>query len=190
MERKGLSVFCLRQADVEIAGSVIRPLSVFAHVSLSFYQLASHPHRTLLTGYTANGHPYRFYNSIYVNTHLSNDWSGFELNPFPLSSVLPRTPSRFWPSFSASHPPLVRYYLTGTGEWERGRRERERERERQKRQKEEGAGESWGRMYLASLHWLRAFGQHLALHRRANPRKNPTERALAVPIATCLNFLL
>lgn len=72
MERKGLSIFCLRQLDVEIAGSVIRPLSVFA-TSLSFYQLASHPHHTLLTGYTANGHPYRFYNSIYVNTHLSND---------------------------------------------------------------------------------------------------------------------
>lgn len=62
-----------------------------------------------------------------MNTHLSNDWSGFELNPFPPSSVLPRTPSRFWPSFSASHPPLVRYHPTGDGEWERGRRERERE---------------------------------------------------------------
>lgn len=95
-------------------------------MSLSFYQLASHPHHTLLTGYTANGHPYRFYNSIYVNTHLSNDWSGFELNPFPLSNVLPRTPSRFWPSFSASHPPLVRYHLTGNGEWEKGRREKEK----------------------------------------------------------------
>lgn len=35
-----------------------------------------------------NGHPYRFYNSIYVNTHLSNDWLGLEqqqnnpLSPF------------------------------------------------------------------------------------------------------------
>lgn len=73
IERKGLSVFYLRQPDAEIAGSVIRPFSVFALVSLSFYQLASHPHHALLTGYTANGHPYRFYNSIYVNTHLSND---------------------------------------------------------------------------------------------------------------------
>jgi len=70
---RGLPIFCLRQPDVEITGSVIRPLFVFASASLSFYQLASHPHHTLLTGYTANGHPYRFYNSIYVNTHLSND---------------------------------------------------------------------------------------------------------------------
>lgn len=33
----------------------------------------SSPPNYPLTGYTANGHPYRFYNSIYVNTHLSND---------------------------------------------------------------------------------------------------------------------
>lgn len=60
--------------------------------------LASHPHYfTLLTGYTTNGHPYRFYNSIYVNTHLSNDWSGLVLAPlffsFGLSLFLPFSPS-------------------------------------------------------------------------------------------------
>lgn len=33
----------------------------------------SSPPNYPLTGYMANGHPYRFYNSIYVNTHLSND---------------------------------------------------------------------------------------------------------------------
>lgn len=96
------------------------------------YLLASHPHQRLLTGYTANGHPYRFYNSIYVNTHLSNDWSGFELNPFP-----PTTPRASYRSAE-----LLRQLLPPTGP-------------------------PPGRMYLASLHRLRAFGRHLALHRRA-----------------------
>lgn len=45
MERKGLSVFCLRQPDVEIACSVIRPLSVFARVSLVLSaRISSPPH--------------------------------------------------------------------------------------------------------------------------------------------------
>lgn len=46
IERKGLSVFYLRQADVEIAGSVIRPLSVFALVSLVLSARISSPPRT------------------------------------------------------------------------------------------------------------------------------------------------
>ena len=54
--------------------------------SILTLSLASHPHP--LRGYTANGHPYRFYNSIYVNTHLSNDWSSFERPTLSLSSFL------------------------------------------------------------------------------------------------------
>lgn len=188
MERKGLSVFCLRQLDAEIAGSVIRSLSVSSPTSLSFYQLASHPHYTLLTGYTANGHPYRFYNSIYVNTHLSNDWSGFELNPFPLSNVLPRTPSRFWPSFSASHPTLVRCHPTGDGERERRRWEKEKEKEkdssgRRKRARERVEAE------CISPHYTDYVPLANISHCIAYPRKNPTERALIYPISIATWYL-
>lgn len=88
----------------------------------------------------------------------------------------------------ASPPAILRWYDTTPREMENEKGEEERERER-KGETVEGRGrgrESRGRMYLASLHRLRAFGQHLALHRRAYPRKNPTERALTypMPIAT------
>lgn len=46
IERKGLSVFYLRQLYVEISGSVIRPLSVFALVSLVLSARISSPPRT------------------------------------------------------------------------------------------------------------------------------------------------
>lgn len=89
----------------------------------------------------------------------------------------------------ASPPAILRWYDTTSRELENEKGEGERKRKVAAAEGRRGCRESWGRMYLASLHWLRAFGQHLALHRRAYPRKNPTERPLTIPVATCLNFL-
>lgn len=61
------------------------PLSVFVRLMSTAKSLDLHlpprrpigshliPTNVSLQDTRANGHPYRFYNSIYVNTHLSND---------------------------------------------------------------------------------------------------------------------